>query len=232
MIENLLNTVTHGNCLDVMKKLPDNCIDLVLTDPPYFSGPERRHFYGASVSAPGVKRTKYPVTEKWETPSNEYFEELIRISKNQIIWGCNYFDYNFGPGRIVWDKVNGSSTFSDCEIAFCSLQYSVRMISYMWNGMMQGRSIKDGKTAQGNKKLNEKRQHPTQKPVELMTWCLEKYLLKDWKEGRRPIIFDGFAGSGTTGVAAKKCGCDFILVEKEKQYCDIIERRLAQETLF
>ena len=65
-----------------------------------------------------------------------------------------------------------------------------------------------------------------------MVWCLENYLMKNWKEERRPIVFDGFAGSGTTGVACKKCGCDYILVEKEKEYCDVIGKRLAQETLF
>ena len=65
-----------------------------------------------------------------------------------------------------------------------------------------------------------------------MVWCLENYLLKNWKEDRKPIVFDGFAGSGTTGVACKKCGCDFILVEKEKDYYETIGKRLAQETLF
>ena len=65
-----------------------------------------------------------------------------------------------------------------------------------------------------------------------MVWCLENLLLKNWKEDRKPIIFDGFAGSGTTAVAAKKCGCDFILVEKDKDYVEICNKRLAQETLF
>ena len=68
-----------------------------------------------------------------EVPGTEYFEELFRVSKNQIIWGVNYFQHNFAPGRIVWDKVNGQSSFSDCEIAYCSFHDSVRLFRYMWN---------------------------------------------------------------------------------------------------
>ena len=154
------------DCMDGMKEFPDKYFDLAVVDPPYFTGPEKRGFYGRRVSPIGVKRV-YRVSEEWKIPEKEYFDELIRVSKNQIIWGCNYFKYGFLPGRIVWDKCNGNSDFSDCEIAACSIHDSVRLFRYMWNGMMQGKSVNEGWIQQGNKKLNEKRIHPTQKPVAL-----------------------------------------------------------------
>ena len=110
----------NEDCMDVMKRYPDGYFDLAIVDPPYFSGPEKRKFYGRKVSPIGVSRL-YGETSEWQIPNRDYFDELFRVSKNQIIWGVNYFNYSFGPGRIVWDKVNGQSSFSDCEIAYCSL---------------------------------------------------------------------------------------------------------------
>ena len=96
-----------------MARFPDKYFDLAVVDPPYFSGPERRSYYGSKVSTQNVRRRKYPVVEKWEVPGADYFHELERVAKRYIVWGCNYFDYRFAPGRGVWDKCNGSSTFSD-----------------------------------------------------------------------------------------------------------------------
>ena len=98
------------NCLDVMRQYPDKYFDVAIVDPPYFSGPEKRKYYGRKVSPIGVNRL-YDETSEWQIPKRDYFDELFRVSKNQIIWGVNYFDYPFGPGRIVWDKVNGQSSF-------------------------------------------------------------------------------------------------------------------------
>ncbi len=182
---------------------PDNYFSLAVVDPPYFSGPEKRKFYGNAISPLGVERIDYPVIDEWELPSEEYFKELFRISKHQIIWGCNYFDYPFGPGRIIWDKVNGKSSFSDCEIAYCSLHNSVRLFRFMWNGFMQGKSIEEGHIQQGNKKLNEKRIHQTQKPIALYDWTFQKYT----KPGDR--ILDTHVGSGSSRIAAYKAGLDF-----------------------
>ena len=120
--------------MDYLPLFPDNYFDLAIVDPPYFSGPERREYYGRKISPIGVQRY-YEPSEKWEVPGLGYFQELERVSKEQIVWGCNYFDYHFPPGRIVWDKCNGGSSFSDCEIASCSLHDSVRLFRYMWNGM-------------------------------------------------------------------------------------------------
>lgn len=193
-----------------MKKYPDNYFDLAIVDPPYFSGPEKRRYYGRKVSPIGVKRL-YGETSEWEVPDNEYFDELFRISKHQIILGVNYFDYSFGAGRIVWDKVNGESSFSDCEIAFCSFHDSVRLFRYMWNGMMQGKSLSEGHIQQGNKRLNEKRIHPTQKPVNLYRWLIQKYT----KEGYK--ILDTHVGSASSLIAFEEAGLEYIGFEKDEQ---------------
>lgn len=120
-METLNNITLHlGDCMDVLKDMPDNSFDLAIVDPPYFSGPERRQFYGSKESKIGVQRL-YAKSEKWEVPDKEYFKELQRVSRYYIVWGCNYFDYIFSPGRIVWDKCNENSSFSDCEIAATNL---------------------------------------------------------------------------------------------------------------
>lgn len=198
------------DCLPAMKEYPDNFFDLAIVDPPYFSGPEKRRYYGRKTSPIGVKRL-YGETSEWEVPDNEYFDELFRISKHQIIWGVNYFDYSFGAGRIVWDKVNGESSFSDCEIAYCSFHDSVRLFRYMWNGMMQGKSISEGHIQQGNKSLNEKRIHPTQKPVNLYRWLIQKYA----KEGYK--ILDTHVGSASSLIAFEEAGLEYVGFEKDEQ---------------
>lgn len=169
-----LNHCYNVDCLPAMELFPDNYFDLAVVDPPYFSGPERRGFYGSKVSKIGVHRD-YPVSPAWSKPEPEYFRELFRVCRHYIVWGCNYFDYQFATGRIMWDKCNGNSSFSDCEIAATNLFSSVRMFRYMWSGMMQGKSITEGDTMQGNKSLNEKRIHPTQKPVALYDWIFKNY---------------------------------------------------------
>lgn len=161
-----LNRCYNADCMKAMAAFPDGYFDLAVVDPPYFSGPERRGFYGSRVSRIGVHRD-YPVSPVWEVPGKEYFDELMRVSRHYIIWGCNYFSYGFAPGRIVWDKCNQATSFSDCEIAATDLLKTVRLFRYMWSGMMQGKSISEGHIMQGNKSLNEVRIHPTQKPIVL-----------------------------------------------------------------
>ncbi|CAM4433473.1 site-specific DNA-methyltransferase (adenine-specific) [Pedobacter westerhofensis] len=186
-----------------LDQFPDKYFDWAIDDPPYFSGPERRGFYGRDESTTKVKRVHYEKTPEWVVPGKDYFDLLISKSKNQIIWGVNYYSYIFQPGRIVWDKVNSNSTFSDCEIAYCSSHDSTRLFRYMWNGMLQGLNIKEGHIQIGNKKLNEKRIHPTQKPVNLYKWLYLNYA----KPGQR--IVDCHVGSGSHRIAAHEYGCDF-----------------------
>ena len=202
-----------------MVKFPDNHFDVAIVDPPYYSGPEKRKFYGRKISPIGVQRI-YDKSTSWSVPEREYFDELFRISKNQIIFGCNYFDYPFGSGRIVWDKCNGSSSFSDCELAYTSFHDSVRLFRYMWNGMMQGKSISEGHIQQGNKKLNEKRIHPTQKPVNLYRWLVQRYL----KPGQ--LVLDTHVGSGSSLIAFEEYGLQYIGYEIDKSYYDLARPRV------
>ncbi|OOF62078.1 DNA-methyltransferase [Rodentibacter pneumotropicus] len=210
----------NQDCIEGMKTFPDNHFDLAIVDPPYFSGPEKRQFYGKKISPIGVQRL-YAKTETWDLPTEEYFNELFRVSKHQIIWGVNYFNnYSFGSGRIIWDKVNGKSTFSDCEIAYCSLHNSVRQFRYMWNGMLQGKSIEEGHIARGNKKLNEKRIHPTQKPINLYKWLLQKYAIPG------QLILDTHVGSGSSLIACKELGFNCVGFEISPHYFELARARL------
>lgn len=209
------------DCMEGMQQFCDKFFDIAITDPPYFSGPEKREYYGRSISPIGVQR-HYKPSETWTVPEKEYFDELVRVSKHQIIWGCNYFDYSFGPGRIVWDKCNGKSSFSDCEIAYCSLHDSVRIFRYMWNGMMQGKSIKEGDIQKGNKKLNEKRIHPTQKPVNLYRWITQKYIRQGWK------VLDTHVGSASSLIAYDESGINYVGFEKDKYYYDLSRERMQE----
>lgn len=210
-----------GDCMQVLKTLPDKSFNLAIVDPPYFSGPERRQFYGRKVSNIGVQRL-YTKSEKWSIPKEDYFNELQRVAKYYIVWGCNYYDFIFAHGRIVWDKCNGSSSFSDCEIAATNLFSSVRLFPFMWNGMLQGKSISDGRIMQGNKSLNEKRIHPTQKPVALYAWLLSKFAKKGWK------ILDTHLGSGSIAIACECLGYELLGIEIDPHYYDAAKKRLLE----
>jgi len=206
----MTSIVYNADCMEVMKEYPDKFFDLAVCDPPYFSGPEKRGYYGKAVSTTGGKRVDYPKTSNWIVPGADYFRELERVSKRYIVFGCNYYPYNFSPGRIVWDKCNGSSTFSDCEIAATNCHDSVRLFRYLWNGMMQGKSISSGETQRGDKTKNEKRVHPTQKPIDLYRWIFQTYAKPGFK------VLDTHLGSGSSRIAADEMGMDFVGCEIEK----------------
>ena len=211
-----------GNCMNYLPDFPDNYFDVAVVDPPYFSGPEKRKFYGNETSSIGVKRVEYEKMDTWKPPSKEYFNQLFRVSKNQIIWGCNYFDYNFPPGRIIWDKCNGNSSFSDCEIAACSFHDSVRLFRYMWNGMQQGKSINEGWIQQGNKSMNEKRIHQTQKPVNLYRWICQRYI----KEGG--AVLDTHVGSASSLIAYEENGLSYVGFEIDRKMYEAATKRLEE----
>lgn len=216
-------TLHLGDCMEVLPTLPDKSFDLAIVDPPYYSGPERRLFYGSRISAMQVERRQYPKSDKWQVPKIDYFGELMRVAKYYIIWGCNYFrNIQFAPGRIIWDKCNGASTFSDCEIAATNLFSSVRLFPYMWNGMCQGKSCKEGRIMQGNKKLNEVRIHPTQKPVALYEWLLMKFAKPDWK------ILDTHLGSGSIAIACDNLNFSLLGIEINEAYYSAARKRILQ----
>lgn len=219
----MISKVYNCDNMELMAKYPDGYFELAICDPPYFSGPEKKEYYGPKVSKCGAKRVSYkPLINSWKVPGQEYYNELCRVSKHQIIWGANYFKFQLPVGRIIWDKCNDASSFSDCEIASCSLIKSVRQFRFMWNGMMQGKGINNGQIAQGNKKLNEKKIHPTQKPITLYKWLLKNYA----KEGDK--ILDTHLGSASSRIAAYEMDFDFIGCELDKDYFDAAEFRYQE----
>ena len=187
----------HKDNMEFMASLPDNYYDLVIADPEQgkqeHGGTNRSGFVKQKNGSKMYVQDGGFVKKDWDykPASNEYFYELIRISKHQIIWGVQYFDRYFGQGRIVWDKVNGDNDQYDCELAYCSLNNRTELFRFMWSGMLQGKNMKEGHVMQGNKKLNEKRLHPTHKPSVLYKWTFLHYdIPKEWK------IFDPNLGSG------------------------------------
>lgn len=206
----ILNTVIQGDCLDVMKSMPDKCIDLVLTDPPYgIDITNQSQGKGGGVA----KKIDYKNTNFDKSiPSKYYFDEMKRISKNQIIWGGNYFSEYLENSScwLVWDKDNSTTDFADCELAWTNFKTATRKYKFKWMGMLQE-----------NMKNKEKRFHPTQKPVALFQWILYNYSQPGM------TILDPFAGSGTTAIACLETGRNYILVEKEPEYIEIINKRIA-----
>lgn len=200
-------TLCQGDCMDFMRALPDGAFDLAIVDPPYFSGPNKTGYYGKGFSSLGVQRAKhYDTLPSWSLPDAQYFQELKRVSADQIVWGANHFaavaDFS-GPGWIVWDKLNGQSSFADAELAYSSFDKACRVFRYVWNGMHQG---KYG----GNKALQEPRIHPTQKPVALYEWLLAGYA----KPGQR--ILDTHMGSASSVLAAMNMGFEITAIELDE----------------
>jgi len=130
--------LTNEDNMALMARYPDKYFELAIVDPPYFEDYAKQNYTGKDVSTTGIKRQTSKI-KHWEVPNNKYFNELFRVSKNQIIWGCNYYA-KFIPdfGRIVWDKKNESSTFSKCELASHSFGVIVEKFTYTWNGMLRG----------------------------------------------------------------------------------------------
>lgn len=215
------NQVYNEDCLQFMKQLPDNYFDLIITDPPYGIGINKMNFVtSGAVKVGGAYRNDYSNhNTEWDDAllGKEFFDEMLRVSKNQIIFGAEHLCIHLPRSRcwLVWDKRvedKYSNDFADCELAWTSFDKPTKMYRYLWSGMLQ--------SEMGLHK--EKRFHPTQKPVPLGRWILEKFA----KEG--DLIFDPFAGSGSFLVACKQKGFKFVGCEINKDYVEIIKRRLAQ----
>lgn len=213
-MEELKNKVLNMDCLEYMKRVPDNYFDLVLTDPPYgINAHKKRSDTGKNSH---IKQKDYKGGE-WDIsiPKKEVFDEIFRISNKAIIFGGNYFIENLTntSSFIVWDKLNGDNLYADCELAWTNFPSAVRKYEFKWHGFIQ--------QDMSNK---EERHHPTQKPVELFKMILRDYAVKN----NYNKIYDAFMGSGTTALACKSLGLDFYGTELDKDYCDIIEKRLKQ----
>ena len=219
-------TLLNENCMDIMSQYPDNYFDWGWSDPPYFKGVGKAGYNGNRNSMIGVKRGNNDLID-WDDqlPTPEYFKEFLRVTKQQIIWGINYFDFHHCTGRIVWDKVNGDTSFSDCEIASCTAFNHVKLFRYMWNGMCQAKSLSEPTTMQGNKKLNEKRIHQTQKPVNLYKWKLKNFCTSDMR------ILDTHLGSGSSAIACHDFGInEFVGCEISTQQYNKTLLRFNQHT--
>ena len=194
--------------MKLMARYPDNYFELAIVDPPYMDNIDE--YMGMQKRLKGSAINKiYNNIENFNKPEHKYFNELFRVSKNQIIWGINHFE-NFGTGRIIWDKDN-TGQFNDGELAFQSKSNSIRICKCRWNGMLQY-----------DMKNKEKRIHPTQKPIRLYEWLLMNYA----KEGDK--ILDTHLGSGSIAIACHNLGYDLTACELDKEYYNAAIKRIEQ----
>ena len=188
-----LSTVYLMDCIEGMKQFPDKIFDLAVVDPPYGIGAGNKNF------AIRGKNKEYHRKNDWDTniPEKAYFDELWRVSKNQIVWGANYMVEFLKPsmGWIYWDKLNGEFSLSDGELAWTSFNKALR-------------SVKKNVASERD------RYHPTQKPVYLYDWIFKNYA----SEGN--LILDTHLGSQSSRIAANKAGLDFVGFEIDREYFD------------
>ena len=201
----------NADCMAIMANYPDKYFDISLVDPPYGIGEDgsRNKSRGKLATA---KDYKSFAGNDLSAPDIEYFNELIRVSKNQIIWGANHFISKIpfdSSCWVVWDKLNGENNFADCELAWTSFSSAVRKFTFKWNGMWQG-----------DMKNKEKRIHPTQKPVALYKWLLANYA----KPGDK--ILDTHGGSMSSVIACIDGGFDMVCSELDKDYFDAAVNRI------
>ncbi len=213
-----INQIICGDCLEVMKDWPDDCVDLVLTDPPYGIGEARKKNHSRSKLA----TSKAYAIEAWDDkpPTQQAFNEIRRISKHQIIFGANHFSDKLpqSPCWIVWHKENGNNDFADCELAWASFPTAVRYFKWRWHGMIQ-------EAGAGNTRTKETRYHRNQKPVGLLVQILDRYCSVD------ATILDCYCGSGSICVAAKETHRNYIGIDISEEYCEIARMRIkAVET--
>lgn len=220
MLEQYLNKIINADCLEIMKQLPDKCIDLVLTDPPYGISCDGGT-YGLGVAPKKITKKNWDK----EIPQKEIFDEIFRVSKNQIIFGGNYFTEYLPPikGWLVWDKIGNlklQNNFSQCELIWTSFKNVTKKITFIQQGFINS-----------DKAENKFRFHPTQKPLQLF-----KMILRDYAQNVGGVILDCFSGSGTTAVACHEMNLNFICIEKDFDYwkasCERLKDAQAQLKLF
>ncbi len=222
-------TITNEDNMELMARYEDNYFDLAIVDPPYGIGFDGGHKPTQGKSGKSNTFNKKKILYKkggWDNkrPSEEYFNELKRVSKNQIIWGGNYFADLLEPkkGWIYWDKkiTNANNTnYSDGELAYTSFDCILRKYTYDWIGF-----------GYLNNPQKQKKIHPTEKPIKLYEWLLMNYA----KEGDK--ILDTHLGSGSIAIACHNLGYDLTACELDKEYYDAatkrIEQHKAQQRLF
>ena len=202
-------TITNEDNMKLMARYEDNHFDLAIVDPPYGGNDAIGLKDNTSTNKQATKRTNYNVFEN-VAPTIKYFNELKRVSKNQIIWGVNFYNnFDLSGGRLCWDKKG--TAFGRAELAYLSMTKSVNVCEITWNGMLQH-----------DMKNKEQRIHPTQKPVKLYEWLLMNYA----EEGNK--ILDTHLGSGSIAIACHNLGFDLTACELDKEYFDAAMKRLKQ----
>lgn len=209
------NSFINADCMEYLKEFPDNYFDLAIVDPPY--GGVTQGGYMSNKMGGGVakNRNDYHLgVWQYGRPSDDYFKELLRVSKNQIIWGGNYYASLLpdSQGWIVWDKEKPEGvSFADCELAWTSFDVATRIFKFAWNGMLQG-----------DMKNKEAKIHPTQKPVRLYEWCLSRYA----KDG--DTILDTHVGSGSSLIACHETDHKYIGFEIDPVYYEKAKQRIDE----
>lgn len=210
------NKILNMDCIDFLKNCPDNYFDLCCCDPPYGIGEAKKN----NASRGKLAIAKDYGKKDWdnEIPKKEIFDEIFRVSKNQIIFGGNYFvEYlKNSPCWLVWDKNNFGNDFADCELAWTNFKSAVRKYKWTWNGMLQE-----------DMKNKDIRIHPTQKPLKLFEMILRDY------SNENDLVLDCFSGSGTTAIACHNLKRRFICIERDTDYYNAsVERlKIAQNQL-
>jgi site-specific DNA-methyltransferase (adenine-specific) len=208
-------TITNEDNMLLMARYPDNYFDIAIVDPPYGIDLANMNMgIGNTPKASKAKNRKWKAKD-WDSsiPSDEYFEELFRVSKNQIIWGGNYFNLGICNKFIIWDKeIPEGLSFSDCEYAWTSFSGANKIFRY---------------SAYLNK---SEKFHPTQKPPQLYKWLVHKYAKENYK------ILDTHLGSGSIAIACHDYGFELTACELDKEYYDKaiqrINNHVAQQKLF
>jgi DNA modification methylase len=202
-------TIYHGDCRQIMPML--GRFDLLMADPPYGIGADKNTRANTQHGKAKAPSRDYGAGDWDGKPVEEWAMMLARsICDKQVIFGGNYYALPPSKCWLVWDKENGENGYADCELAWSNLDKAVRMKKHLWHGMLR--------------KGGEDRHHPTQKPLEVIQWAI-------LQAGDVETILDPWAGSGTTGHAAKNLGKKAVLIEREERYCEIAARRLAQDVL-
>ena len=207
----------NGDCMDALRDMQDNQYDLAIVDPPYGIDVANDDRFGKKSSKKAATKTKDYTKKDWDlgVPTTEFWDELFRVSKNQIVWGVNYFaDPRLCGGRIFWDKeVPEDYTKSKGELAYRSTGVGVDYIKVTWHGMIQH-----------DMKNKEVRIHPTQKPVKLYEWLLMNYA----NEGDK--ILDTHLGSGSIAIACHNLGFSLDAWELDKDYYESAVKRFNNHT--
>jgi len=239
----LSSEVVKLDQIEYLSSLNNGFIDLAFLDPRYGIGESKK-----AAKRSGNKKVKQKLgstvflkgnnySEKfWDNsiPGHEYWSNIFRVSKNQLVFGANYFPEIVGTpfksprrpefedfisrhpkGWIIWDKVNGSNDFNDCELIWTSFDFDSFVIPFLWNGMFQAKSVSEGMVQQGNKSENEKRYHPTMKPLKLIIWLLHRFAKPNWR-----------IGAGTSVIACLHLCLEYSACEIDPEYFEVIQERI------